>query len=299
MVMSTMGQARELVNKDLRPLDYKNLTIRQRFGKVVLFLANRGFSRVERRSVEYYCICDRGKTKLLLRKIGISGIHFNRRGKISREERNRLIKVFWTKKDKLSLQEIADCFLITRERVNQIARKLGLTTNPKESATLLVRQWAKGFTTQSGQRHFSKVMRQAARERRFWARAASSGKRGRLRKLRLQPVMESLGLAEVLDSFGGLITRSYEQRVLYPYAWGELRRLSIVSETDRIGVVLLYGLGEDPTTYLRREYVDKGRSPERIITVINRRAVSRGLVTAGCTVALFMFLKKKNIHRKM
>ncbi|MCG2686194.1 hypothetical protein L6258_02390 [Candidatus Parcubacteria bacterium] len=90
--------------------------------------------------------------------------------------------------DRVTLEEIAGAFGITRQRVSQVAAEHGVAVVRRRNFWAQVEEHLEYLATPKGRREVDAAMARVARERRFWAL-----KRGGLGRFQTASVAEGLG----------------------------------------------------------------------------------------------------------
>lgn len=212
-----------------------------------------------------------GETELLadlLRKWQAGHLTFSERD-------GAIIGILMSHEYSVSLEDLGRCFMITRERVSQIAEAGGIKEKNycsrfpqwKERAHFLARD-------QQGRKLVYRVMGKVAREERFWAFNLLRKKRGGLRR---KPVLQELGF----------------QNIGHARLWRMVIKEGAVSEENLVGIVLLYVLGEDPAEFIQQYYFeDDSATLKSVAAEIDCRARPFGCLSIHRTSLRSYFLAK-------
>ncbi len=138
----------------------------------------------------------------------------------------RLLRLY---EDGESFQELANNFGVSHQAIREMLIRTGIHTAESTLRRRLIRQQARQLDEATLRRRMEEILRRAAYEDRYWSR------RG---QLSLEIVRKELGLSA---------GRWYAFIRKYP------------PPTGRVEVVLRYGMGQDPKTYLGDQY-QNGRS---------------------------------------
>jgi AraC-like DNA-binding protein len=134
---------------------------------------------------------------------------------------NRLLQMYEEGK---SFQEIASCFGVSHQAIREMLIRTGIHTPEGTLRRRRIRQTTRRVDEQDLKRRMDEILRKAAYDGRYWSR------RG---QLSLETVRKELGLST---------GRWYKFIKSYPPPHG------------RVEVVLRYGMGKDPKTYLQEQY---------------------------------------------
>lgn len=179
-------------------------------------------------------------------------------GKFGIAQRNRIIVRLAGSQD-IDKFRIAACFGITTELVHQLAAAVGIHGFPSryELRERITSRRIAYLKTPEGQKQVQELMARVARDPNFWAK---TGRRHQQRgRLITRRIVEALGFQ---------VTARHRCQAI----WRDLIAAGIITESRLPGIVITYGLNEDPRHFLRRIY--GGASPTRqedVVQIVGQR----------------------------
>lgn len=179
---------------------------------------------------------------------------------------NRVIAILGAD-PRFALDEVGKCFNLSRERVRLIVIQQGLTVTRKN---------AHAYLELLTQEEVERVMQRAAREKAFWK----------------HNTLDPLLILQALHS------RRYGKRYACEIWRGIVRKFQL--DTRLPGVIIKYGLGEDPKEFLEKLHIRQGLSFPKLTEYLNQQARNAGLLTIRSwgTIALYMHDRNFQVHPK-
>lgn len=208
-------------------------------------------------------------------------------GSLSKDEGNDLVvQLLLNYKHQISLQQIANCFGLTRGAVSQIAKELNIPVMRQDNSKRRGEkhlQWL--LTDPDGRQLAVKVLSDIARKREFWGFSLILGRRqGHLCK---DKVLRALGFPETHNYYA-----------CHAYYWMLLRQSGLIQDEFLVGFIL-QALGEEPVSFFNQYYYGReGATLEDVRTALNRRAEKAGLLRINSNQTLCNYLEHLGLTRK-